>query len=94
MARRSRNPVQLPKGASGVRLCRHKTSGGCGTFCQYRLFTKIVIGTLLVLAGICVAIAVGTPDGATRVRDTALGVGTFIVIVIPLIVIENWRDRD
>jgi hypothetical protein len=88
----SRRPIQQPKSASGTQLCRHKASGECTDFCLYKLFIKIVVGTVVVLAGICAGIAMGTPDGPARVRDGAIGVGVFLLIVIPLIVIENWRD--
>jgi hypothetical protein len=89
-----RRPVQQPKGASGFRLCRHRLSGECTDFCQYRLFATIVGITVLLLVGIGVAVALGTPDGPARVREAAIAVGAFLLLVIPLIAIENWRDSN
>jgi hypothetical protein len=77
-----------------VRLCRHRTQGRCSYFCQYKLFTKIVSGTVLVLMGACVFVLYGTPDGIERVRDTALGVGAFLAVVLPLIVVLNRGEPD
>ncbi len=68
--------------------------GACSHFCQYKLFAKIVGSTVLVLAGACAAIAYGTPDGIERVRDTALGVGVFLAVVLPLIAILNRGEPD
>jgi hypothetical protein len=88
----SRRPIQQPKSASGSRLCRHPSSGECTDLCQYKLFSKIVVGAVVMLAAVCAGIALGTPDGPARVRDAAIGLGVFLLVVLPLIVIENWRD--
>lgn len=94
VARRSRYAVQLPKSASGFRLCRHTSAGSCTDFCQYKLFTKIVVAAVLLIGTICVAVWLGAEDGPERVRDTILGVGVFLVVTIPLIIIENRRSPD
>lgn len=92
MARRSRHPVQQPKSASGYQLCGHKTAGGCSEFCQYKLFAKIVTWSVLLIGGICAAIWYGAEGGQERVKDVAYGLGTFLAIAVPLIIIENRRD--
>ena len=94
MARRSRNPVQLPTSASGVRLCRHRTPGRCSYFCQYKLFAKTASGAVVVLVGACVFVLYGTPDGIERVRNTAIGVGAFLAVILPLIVVLNRGEPD
>lgn len=94
MARRSRHPVQLPKSASGFRLCGHRTAGGCRNFCQYKLFAKIIAASILVIGGTCAAIWLGAQDGQERVKDVGYGLGTFLAIAVPLIVIENRRNPD
>lgn len=94
MARRSRQPIQLPKSASGFRLCRHRIAGGCTDFCQYKLFAKIVLSAVLLVGGSCAAIWLGAEGGQERVRDVGLGLGVFLAVAIPLIIIENRRDPD
>jgi hypothetical protein len=92
VARRSRHPVQQPKSASGVRLCRHRTAGDCSDFCQYKRFTKIVTWAVLLIGGICAAIWLGAESGQERVKDVGYGLGAFLAIAVPLIIIENRRD--
>jgi hypothetical protein len=94
VARRSRHPVQQPKSASGFRLCRHRTAGGCTNFCQYKLFAKIVTAAVLLIGGICAAVWFGAEGGQGRVKDVGYGLGTFLAIAAPLIIIENRRDPD
>lgn len=90
----SKRPIQLPRSASGNRLCRHRAPGSCTHFCQYKLFTKIVTGVVLALTAMCTALALSTPDGAERVRDTVLAVGIFLAVIIPGVVIANRNDPD
>lgn len=94
MVQRSRRPVQLPRSASGNRLCRHTAPGGCTTFCQYKLFAKIVAGVVLGLTALLVGIALGTPGGAERVRETVLAVGIYLSLIVPAVVIANRRDPN
>ena len=94
MARRSRHPLQQPKSASGFRLCRHRTAGDCSNFCQYKRFTKIVTWAVLLVGGICAAMWFGAEGGQERVKDVGYGLGAFLAIAVPLIIIENRRDPD
>ena len=84
--------VQLPASASGNRLCRHRIVGGCGRWCSYKLFAKIVAGTVVVLAFICAGVwLIGEQQ---RIREVLYGVGIYTVLVVPAIVLANRRERD
>jgi hypothetical protein len=92
--RHSDRAVQQPTSASGNRLCRHKVAGGCTRWCSYKLFVKGISVTVLVLAVICAGVWLTGGDGETRVRDVLLGVGAYLAIVIPGIVLLNSRERE
>lgn len=84
--------VQLPASASGNRLCRHRIAGGCGRWCSYKLFAKIVAGTAVVLAVICSGVwLIGEQQ---RIREVLYGVGIYTLLVVPAIVFANRRERD
>ena len=84
--------VQLPASASGNRLCRHRTPGACGHWCAYKLFAKVVAGSLVVLAMICGGIWLAGDQ--QRVREVLYGVGIYVVLVVPSIILTNRRDHD
>jgi hypothetical protein len=91
--RRTLRAAQLPTSASGNRLCRHEIAGGCTRWCSYRLFAKVVVLTAVVLALICAGVWL-TGEGKERVREVVLGVGLYLAIVVPGIVVLNSRGRD
>jgi tellurite resistance protein TehA-like permease len=92
--RRAARAVQLPTSASGNRLCRHGIAGGCTRWCSYKLFTKAVAITTVVLALIIGGVWLTGGEGQARVRDVLLGLGFYLVLVVPGIVFMNSRDRD
>jgi hypothetical protein len=92
--RHSDRAVQLPTSASGNRLCRHQIAGSCTRWCSYKLFVK-AIGVIAVLLGlICVGVYLAGGESERRVHDVLLGLGLFLVVVIPGIVFLNSRDRE
>ncbi len=58
------------------------------------MFTKIVAAAVLLIGGICAAVWFGAEGGQERVKDVGYGLGTFLAIAAPLIIIENRRDPD
>lgn len=92
--RHSDRAVQLPRSASGNRLCRHQAPGSCTHWCSYKLFTKTIATTLAVLAAICSAVYLTGQDGETRAEHVLFGVGFFLAVVIPGITLVNGRERD
>jgi hypothetical protein len=84
--------VQLPASASGNRLCRHRIAGGCSRWCSYKLFAKVIIGTVLVLGLICTGIWLAGEQ--ERVRELLYGVGIYFVLIVPGIIWANGRERD
>lgn len=92
--RHSDRPVQLPHSASGNRLCRHRIAGGCGWWCSYKLFAKVVTGTVVVLAAICGGVLLTGGEGEQRIREVTYGIGIYLVLVVPGIVYANRRDRE
>jgi tellurite resistance protein TehA-like permease len=92
--RHSDRAVQMPTSASGNRLCRHQIPGNCSRWCSYKLFAKVILAAMAVLALICTGIYLASPEGQHRVHDVLLGVGLFLVIVIPGIVFLNSRERE
>ena len=84
--------VQLPASASGNRLCRHRIPGGCGRWCSYKLFAKVVAGTVAVLALVCGGVwLTGDHD---RVLAVVYGVAGYVLLVVPGIILANRRERD
>ena len=84
--------VQLPASASGNRLCRHRIAGGCGRWCSYKLFAKVILATVLVLGVICAGIwLVGDRD---RIHEVLYGVAIYFVLIVPGIIWANGRERD
>jgi hypothetical protein len=47
---------------------------------------------VLLIGGICAAIWLGAESGQERVKDVGYGLGAFLAIAVPLIIIENRRD--
>jgi hypothetical protein len=92
--RHSDRAVQLPRSASGNRLCRHKVSGSCTRWCSYKLFAKVIALTTVVMGLICIGVWLTGGEGHERVKDVLLGVGAFMLVVVPGIVIANSRERD
>jgi tellurite resistance protein TehA-like permease len=91
--RHSDRAVQMPTSASGNRLCRHGIVGGCTRFCSYKLFAKVIAITIVVLALICGGVWLTGGDSHDRVRDVLYGVGAYLALVVPGIVIANSRER-
>ncbi len=84
--------VQLPASASGNRLCRHRIAGGCSRWCSYKLFAKVIAGTLLVLGLICGGIwLVGEGE---RIREVLFGGAIYFAVIVPGIIWANGRERD
>jgi hypothetical protein len=81
-------------GVCGTRLCRHTIAGGCTRWCSYKLFTKAVAITAVVLGLIVGGVWLTGGEGQGRVRDLLLGLGAYLVLVVPGIVFLNSRDRD
>jgi hypothetical protein len=94
MRHSDRAVAQLPTSASGNRLCRHGVAGGCSRWCSYKLFTKVVVFTLLVLALICGGVWLTGADGHDRIRTVLYALGLYLAVVLPGIVILNSRERD
>lgn len=92
--RHSDRAVQMPTSASGNRLCRHGIAGSCTRWCSYKLFSKVITITAVVLAAICAGVWFTGTDGESRVGDVLLGVGAYLAIVLPAIVVLNSRERD
>lgn len=92
--RHSDRAVQMPTSASGNRLCRHGIVGGCTRFCSYKLFAKVIACTVVVLALICGGVWLTGGDSHARVRDVLYGVGAYLALVVPGIVIANGRERE
>ena len=92
--RHSDRAVQLPTSASGNRLCRHQIPGGCTRWCSYKLFAKVVVMAVAVLALICAGVYLGSTEGERRIHDVLSGVGIFLAIVLPGIALLNSRERD
>ena len=92
--RHSDRAVQMPTSASGNRLCRHGIVGGCTRFCSYKLFAKVIVMTIAVLALICTGIWLSGGDGHERIHEVVYGVGAYLALVIPGIVIANSRERE
>jgi hypothetical protein len=92
--RHSDRAVQLPTSASGNRLCRHGITGGCSRWCSYKLFARVIVLTILVLAVICGAVWLSGTEGHNRVRDVLYGLGIYLAIVIPGIAFLNSRERE
>jgi hypothetical protein len=92
--RHSDRPVQLPRSASGNRLCRHRIAGGCGWWCSYKLFAKVIVGTVVGLAAICGGVLLTGSEGEQRVREVLYGVGAYLALVIPGIIWTNRRDSE
>lgn len=84
--------AQLPASASGNRLCRHRNPGGCTRWCSYKLFAKVVLGSVAVIALTCGGIWL-TGDHQ-RVREVLYGGGTYFLLVVPGIIWANRRERD
>jgi hypothetical protein len=94
MRHSERAVVQLPTSASGNRLCRHGVAGGCGRWCSYKLFTKVVVCTVLVLALICGGVWLTGTDGHERIHTVLYGLGLYLAVVLPGIAFLNSRERD
>jgi hypothetical protein len=94
MRHSDRGVVQLPTSASGNRLCRHGVAGGCTRWCSYKLFTKVIITTVLVLTLICAGVWLTGSDGHVRIRGVLYGLGLYLAIVVPGIAFLNSRERD
>lgn len=94
MVRHSDRPVQLPKSASGNRLCRHRITGGCTHWCSYKLFAKVAAGTIAVLALICGGVYLTGNEGVQRVREVLYGLGFYLAVIVPGIMIANRREQD
>ena len=92
--RHSDRAVQLPTSASGNRLCRHQIAGGCTRWCSYKLFAKVIVATILVLGLICTGVYLVGGEGERRIHDVLLGVGLFLLVVLPGIAFLNSRDRE
>ncbi|TDV36871.1 hypothetical protein [Actinophytocola oryzae] len=93
--RHSDRAVQMPTSASGNRLCRHSITGGCSRWCSYKKFAKVMAGTILLLAALGTALwFAGSDDDRARVRDVAYGMGLYLVVVVPGILILNNRERE
>jgi len=86
--------VQLPKSASGNRLCRHRIPGGCTHWCSYKLFAKVVAGTAVLVGLVCGGMLLTGPEGEQRVREVMYGIGIYLALIVPGIVIANRRDRE
>lgn len=84
--------VQLPASASGNRLCRHRVPGGCSRWCSYKLFAKVITGTLLVLGLICGGIWLAGQQ--ERVREVLYSTAIYFALIIPGIIWANRRERD
>jgi hypothetical protein len=84
--------VQLPASASGNQLCRHRIPGGCGRWCSYKLFAKVVISIVVVLALMSSGLwVIGEQE---RVWHVLYGVGIYGALVVPGIIWANRRERD
>ena len=92
--RRGVRAVQLPTSASGNRLCRHGIAGGCTRWCSYKLFAKAVAITAVVLGLIIGGVWLTGGEGEQRVRDMLYGLGIYLAIVLPGILVLNSRERD
>jgi hypothetical protein len=92
MRRHLERAVQLPASASGNRLCRHRIPGGCGRWCSYKLFAKVIAVAVLVLGVVCGGVWL-TGEG-DRVREVAYGVAAYFVLIVPGIIWANSRERD
>jgi hypothetical protein len=92
--RHSDRAVQLPTSASGNKLCRHGTPGGCRRWCSYKLFTKAIIITVAVLAVICGGVWLSGGEGHERVRDVFYGLGIYLALVVPGIALMNSRESE
>ena len=92
--RHSDRAVQMPTSASGNRLCRHGIAGSCTRWCSYKLFIKVITITVVVLAVICTGVWFTGAYGQGRVRDVLLGVGAYLAIVAPGIMVLNSRERE
>jgi hypothetical protein len=94
MRHSDRAVAQLPTSASGNRLCRHGVAGGCGRWCSYKLFAKVVFCTVVVLALICGGVWLTGADGHDRIRTVLYGLGLYLAVVLPGIAFLNSRERD
>lgn len=92
MRRHLERAVQLPASASGNRLCRHRIPGGCGRWCSYKLFAKVIVGTLVVLGLICGGIWLA--GEGERIREVLYGTAIYFVLIVPGIIWANRRERD
>jgi tellurite resistance protein TehA-like permease len=92
--RHSDRAVQLPTSASGNRLCRHQIAGSCSRWCSYKLFAKVIVAAVAVLALICAGVYLGGSEGARRIHDVLFGVGLFLAAVLPGILFLNSRERE
>jgi len=92
--RHSDRAVQMPRSASGNRLCRHQTPGSCTSWCSYKLFAKVIAVTVILLSLICAGVYLTGNDGHARAVHVLLGVGAFVAIVIPGIALLNSRERE
>ena len=92
--RHSDRAVQLPRSASGNRLCRHQIAGSCTRWCSYKLFAKVIVMTVLVLGLICASVYLAGGEGEERIQDVLIGVGLFLLVVLPGIAFLNSRDRE
>lgn len=86
-------PVQLPRSASGNRLCRHRIAGGCTWWCSYKFFAKVAVGVVLALVLIAAGVWVTGAEGRTRVREVLYSVGIYLALIVPGVVWANRRDR-
>ena len=92
MRRHLERAVQLPASASGNRLCRHRIAGGCGRWCSYKLFAKVIACTAVVLGLICGGIwLVGEEQ---RVREVVYGGAVYVGLIVPAVIWANRRERD
>ncbi|MFC4853471.1 hypothetical protein [Actinophytocola glycyrrhizae] len=85
-------PVQLPASASGNRLCRHRNPGGCTRWCSYKMFAKVIAGTILVLGLICAGIWFA--DEQQRVREVLYGLAIYVTLIVPAIIWANSHERN
>jgi hypothetical protein len=92
--RHSDRAVQMPTSASGNRLCRHGTPGGCSRWCSYKLFARVIVLTVLLLTVICGLVWLSGGEGQHRVRDVLYGLAFYLAIVIPGIAFMNSRERE